>query len=188
MIFYDNYFNNYNPLEVNQYFNNKYLIKSPLKYTYIILSMNMHDYYISKAVSESYKSNCTHKHGALIVDRCTGKIVAKGYNRMCTDQKHLLSVHAEMDALRKIRSFHTKYDNLAMYIIRFDKNQLKYSKPCITCATNIKKFGIKKIYFSFQESYIDRITGYYDKDIKIHTDNDLCRYFKQTSTIDSNTY
>jgi deoxycytidylate deaminase len=160
----------------------------------------MEDYYISKAISVSYKSNCTHKHGAIIVDRCTGRIVAKGYNRICADQKHLLSVHAEMDALRKIRSFYTKYNNLAMYIIRFDNNQLKYSKPCITCATNIKRFGIKKIYFSFQDDYVDRIKGYhdknyidnitryYDKNIKINSDNDISKYFRETSTTFSNTY
>lgn len=146
------------------------------------------DYYINKAISESYKSNCTHRHGSIIVDENTGKIIAKGYNRMTNNQKHLLSVHAEMDALRKIKGFHNKYNNLSMYIIRFDSKELKYSKPCLNCACNIKRFGIRRIYFSFHEAYVDRVTGYNDKNIKISNVADLIKFFKKTPTVKDNTY
>ena len=146
------------------------------------------DYYVAKAVCESYKSNCTHRHGAIIVDESTGKIISKGYNRMTNNQKHLLSIHAEMDALRKIKTFRNRYNNLSMYIVRYDSKELKYSKPCLTCACNIKRFGIKRIYFSFHDAYNDRVTGYNDKNIKISCQADLEKYFKKTSTFKDTTY
>jgi len=147
-----------------------------------------HTSYIHKAINESFKSNCTHKHGAIIVDTHTGKIVSKGYNRLTNSQKHLLSVHAEMDALRKIKSFYNKYSNLVMYIIRFDKYGLKYSKPCLYCATNIKKFGIRKVFFSYNHEYVDKVIGSNDIHIKINNPTQLTKFFKKTPTINDCSY
>jgi tRNA(Arg) A34 adenosine deaminase TadA len=152
--------------------------------------MSIHEEYISKAIKESFKSNCTHKHGAIIVDGCTGKIITKGYNRLTDNQKHTLSIHAEIDALRKIRSCYTKYDNLVMYIIRFSSNkqELKYSKPCINCATNIIRFGIRRIYFSDQVDFTDKIIGYTKNNIKICSLNDVDKYFKKNPTFTDKIY
>jgi tRNA(Arg) A34 adenosine deaminase TadA len=143
--------------------------------------MSIHDDYITKAINESFKSNCTHKHGAIVVDSCSGKVISKGYNRLTNKQKHLLSIHAEIDALRKIKNCYTKYDNLIMYIIRFsgNKQELKYSKPCINCASTIIRFGIKRIYFSDQVEFTDKIIGYTNKDIKICGLHEVDKYFKK---------
>lgn len=146
--------------------------------------MSIHDDYIYKAINQSFKSNCTHKHGAIIVDSCSGKIIATGYNRLSNNQKDTLSIHAEIDALRKIKSCYNKYDNLIMYIIRFsgNKQELKYSKPCINCATNIISFGIRRIYFSDQVNFTDKITGYTNDNIKICGLNDVSKHFKKNPT------
>ncbi len=74
-------------------------------------------------------------------------ILSYGYNSMGTDDK--AGVHAEADALNKLKSNHNKKNPIPINIlvIRVTKmNVLQNSKPCALCIDKLKKIPVKKGY------------------------------------------
>jgi len=107
-----------------------------------------------KAINEAKKSVMNHRHGCVIVK--DGEIVATGYNRMMDFMSHtVLSIHAECDAIRKIKSKGKKYmEQCSLVVVRIghpDTNNrptLKNSKPCEACTKEINKCGIVRVFYS----------------------------------------
>ena len=107
-----------------------------------------HEYYIQKAAFLAIKSDLvSHKHGCVIVNN-RGKIIAEGYNYRFKS----MSIHAEVDALSKVKGSKKLLSTCSMYVVRIgtDKmgNPLKYSRPCEKCTEAILKSGIGKVYYS----------------------------------------
>jgi len=113
--------------------------------------------YIDLASKIAMKSVMTQKHGAIIVYK--KKIIATGFNY---NINNLYSIHAEMDALACIK----KQDKhllpeCELYVVRIGPsrldNPLKYSKPCYNCQNSIRKYNIKKTFYSTNYEYDDII-------------------------------
>ena len=90
-----------------------------------------------------------HRHGCVIV--YNGEVISEGYNQYTTYFEHQYTMHAEIDALRKIKK-NKKISECELYVVRIGTNlmgqPLKYSKPCPDCTRAILKSGIKRVYFS----------------------------------------
>lgn len=106
--------------------------------------------YLSKCARLASRSNLTHKHGCVIVDKKTGDIISKGYNHNLRNHVDVCSLHAEMAAIKNAKKQNiTKH--CEMYIVRLrnsSKPELKYSKPCPHCFKHILQSKINKIYYS----------------------------------------
>lgn len=130
-------------------------------------------HYLRIAAETALKSDMNHKHGAVIVHKKT--IIAYGYNYF--DFNNLISIHAEVDALSKIKG---KYKDILcqceLYVARIGpenlNSHLKYSKPCNNCQNYISKKCIKKTYYSTNYDYDETIANYlYLKQIGFDTDD-----------------
>ena len=127
--------------------------------------------FIDEAILTAEKSNLkVANHGAVVVYR--GKIVGRGYNKYCVENKNKVnrwSVHAEVDAinnaLRKIS--HDDLRKSSLIVVRKLKEGSKihnketltkssnlvceevgYSEPCKHCANFILKNRLKACYYS----------------------------------------
>lgn len=110
------------------------------------------------AVAQAHKSTMLQRHGAVIVGR-GGEIVSQGYNQMVDYMSHQFSLHAEVSAIQQLKkkkkgSWHP--DDLTMIVVRLggkDGNfYTKLSKPCCNCEKEIRKTGIKRVFFSVSEN------------------------------------
>lgn len=101
-------------------------------------------YFFEKASEYAKKSTVlTHKHGCVIVKN--GEIISYGYNKI-SKSTVAFTIHAELDALGKIKNKSDTYD---LYVVRINSNgDFMLSKPCDNCIKNILKTGIRYIYFS----------------------------------------
>lgn len=119
-------------------------------------SSERQDYFLKYAAKIAEKSIMEHKHGAIIVHENT--IIATGYNYVYEHMCHNNSIHAEVDALMKVKS---KGKNILgeteMYVVRIGSRRLqrplKYSKPCCDCQKAIRKYGIPRVYYSTNDEY-----------------------------------
>ena len=106
-----------------------------------------HIKFIEKARKEAFKSTMQHKHGCVVVSR--NKIISVAHN--IVQKGHTHSIHAEVNALKKIKNFN-KYNDYQLYVVRVGTeicdDRLKYSKPCENCTNTIISHGINKIYYS----------------------------------------
>jgi len=122
--------------------------------------------YLQKAAMAAANSNCyNHRHGTVIVNRRTEEIVAEGFNHYSEHMCHMFSCHSEVDALLKIRKYPKHLvPELDMYVVRIGTDHmgrpLKYSKPCAECAQAIQKFGIKKVYFSTDDNFSNKMKDF----------------------------
>jgi deoxycytidylate deaminase len=107
-----------------------------------------------KAINEAKKSVMNHRHGCVIVK--DGEIVASGYNHMMDFMSHtMLSIHAECDAIRKVKNRGRRYlEQCSLVVVRlgstdeFKRHTLKNSKPCEACTKEIHKCGINRVFYS----------------------------------------
>jgi deoxycytidylate deaminase len=98
------------------------------------------------------KSVLTHKHGAVIIDNHNA-IVSEGINHMSSSMLQDHSIHAEIDALCKLRSRHRRMmHECTMFVVRIGPPSkdfaFKMSKPCKNCSDAIIKSGIKRVFYS----------------------------------------
>lgn len=119
-------------------------------------SSDRQTYYLKCAAKVAEKSTMEHKHGAIIVH--DNEIIATGFNHVYEHMCHKNSMHAEVDALLKVRTRgkHVLNDS-EMYVVRLGsrtfKHLLKYSKPCCDCQKAIHKYGIRKVFYSTNNDY-----------------------------------
>jgi deoxycytidylate deaminase len=110
--------------------------------------------YIDIAMKLAQKSVMEHKHGAVIV--ISNEVIAMGFNHKQEFMCHQRSIHAEVDAILKVKGRNKCLLNDAeMYVVRIGTVRmnfpLKYSKPCCECQKVIMKYGIRKVYYSVND-------------------------------------
>lgn len=97
----------------------------------------------------------THRFGAVIVDK--NKIVSVGTNKIKTHPRsqhkwHML--HAELSAL-----FSVRFEDLRgcdIYVLRENLNGRKgNSKPCKVCEAALREAGIRKVYYTTEDGYVE---------------------------------
>jgi deoxycytidylate deaminase len=107
------------------------------------------------AVQQAQKSTMQHRHGAIIVNKC-GDILGQGYNNVHSFYSHQYSMHAEVAAIQNLRKKNRKLwvaEDLTMIVVRIGGRTgeccyTKLSKPCHDCQKEIKKMGIKRVFYS----------------------------------------
>lgn len=112
-----------------------------------------------KTVAE--KSNVNSRHScALVVDN---NIITLGFNRYCNNKKYSNTIHAEIDALFKLKTKIKTREKVDIIIIRlsnYNNEILKNSKPCNHCIIHLKKYHestkifINRIYYSNEHGEI----------------------------------
>lgn len=112
--------------------------------------------FLKRAAEFATKSNVkSHRHGCVIVK--DGEIIAEGFNHHISHFEHTFTIHAEVDALTKIKKLRHALSECELYVVRIGTdlmgNPLKYSRPCVNCTNAILKAGIKKVYFSTDEEF-----------------------------------
>lgn len=113
--------------------------------------------FIEIAKECAIKSDMVHKHGCVIVYK--NEVISCGYNYRI-DMNHY-SIHAELDAIHKVKNKNKILPKCVLYVVRIDNNHcnkidcsnniqstLKSSKPCKNCEDEIKKYNIKMVYYS----------------------------------------
>ena len=117
--------------------------------------MNKHDFYVQEAIAEAKKSLMIQKHGCVIVHRTN--IISRGHNSNDRHTYSKFSLHAEIAAINNMSKQGIFVDNIVMYVVRIDNNDLqkqndmiqtKNSKPCANCMNCITSHKVKKVYFS----------------------------------------
>lgn len=108
----------------------------------------------------NYRCDCSNYHHFCVLFRGK-KIIATGFNCFCRNLKHLgavFSVHAELNALQKVKDKRRSFD---MLVIRTNitKTSLLNSKPCLRCEMWIKNYPVNKIYFSNDQGGISFINS-----------------------------
>jgi deoxycytidylate deaminase len=88
-------------------------------------------------------SNIKHKLAAFIIKG--GTIRATGYNKRSFDG----SIHAEIDAIRKMRFQKGGSQGCDLYVYRFHADGgYALAKPCVPCMEKIIEVGIKRVFYS----------------------------------------
>lgn len=97
-----------------------------------------------------------HRHGCIIVK--DGEVLAEGFNYYTNHFEHKFSIHAEVDALMKLKKLKRVLPECELYVVRIGTdlmgNPLKYSRPCPDCTRAILNAGIKRVYFSTSEEFM----------------------------------
>lgn len=119
--------------------------------------------YLNKAAICATKSNVKNqRHGCVIVK--DGEIVSEGFNHHTDHFEHKFTIHAEVDALFKLKKSKYVASDCELYVVRIGtdsmKKPLKYSRPCCDCTKAILKAGIKKVYFSTDDEFDKMIKDY----------------------------
>lgn len=119
---------------------------------------NKHQIFLDKAAYYAKNSNLNHKHGCIIIyDK---EIISTGYNKKNNSFTNY-SIHAEVDAINNLnKKYKNKkiMNNSSLYVVRIRNGLndcLKMSKPCLNCAKKIMKLGIKNVYYSVDNNYIN---------------------------------
>jgi len=124
--------------------------------------------YFNVAKSVSQLSDFRRCHiGCVVVYR--KNIISTGFNstkthtlqyvynhlRFDVNEKAIHSVHAEIDALSKIRYLDIEWNKVNVYVYRGRKNDGSpmLAKPCVSCRAYMKKLGVRNIYYSDYDSY-----------------------------------
>ena len=99
--------------------------------------------FIDIAVKIASLSECYYKHGAVLIKN--GNIICTGYNDF--------RKHAEIKAINKIypnkvRRYFKKCDLIVV------RNTLSNSKPCKHCLKELKKYGIRRVYYSYNKNLL----------------------------------
>jgi len=127
--------------------------------------MKIREFELAKEMAR--KSNMSKRHGAVLMSG--GKICGTGYNHMWIDKVNLkcfktmriASIHAEIDCIQSCRSFYKEANRkkYTMIIVRMrrDDEKLMCSKPCSMCLDILKKFRVKKVYYTNDDGNIENI-------------------------------
>jgi deoxycytidylate deaminase len=103
---------------------------------------------LSLAKNLAKSSMCNQRHGAVIVKG--GSVISTGINKFRNHPENVqpefiktsCSVHAEVDAIRKVSNL----KGATIYVARVNKkNQDALSRPCDNCWAEIRKAGIRKV-------------------------------------------
>lgn len=109
------------------------------------------EFFLEKAAYIATHSNVKcQRHGCVIVK--DGEIVAEGFNQHTKHFEHKFTIHAEIDALLKLKKNKKILNECELYVVRIGTDSmgrpLKYSRPCEDCTKAILKSGIRRVYYS----------------------------------------
>jgi deoxycytidylate deaminase len=104
------------------------------------------EYYIKCATEEACKSTMEHRHGCVIINK--GKVIVRSYNYRIYFYSHGFSIHAEVNAIRKLKNMKISPKECSMVIVRLEKSGLRNSKPCSKCEPEIRNAGFNRVYYS----------------------------------------
>ena len=106
-------------------------------------NIKTYENYIDIAAKEALRSPMTYKLACIIINR--GRIVSLGHNKYSrrTQLSGKWSLHAEMDALNKVRNVRD-LNGSTMIIVRVDRtpgttNEFLNAKPCNNCRARLIK-------------------------------------------------
>lgn len=93
-----------------------------------------------------------YKLGAVLVKN--GNIISVGFNKIKFNSKYSFpmkeTIHAEMACLKTSGKDYLK--NAIVFVYREDsRGNPALAKPCYNCLSRLKKFGVKRIYYSTGE-------------------------------------
>lgn len=130
--------------------------------TFMKVAMN---HLCDRACQVAKKSGMNHRHGAVVIHN--GKIISEGYNRECQEFKEQFSVHAEVDALLKIRKLGRHVlSQCDLIVVRIApssmEHAMKLSMPCCKCRPFIERLGIRRVYYSTNDEF-DEVLRSHDK-------------------------
>jgi len=117
--------------------------------------------FVKIAIEESKKSTHQQRCAAVIFKR--NKIISKGFNTSQKSTKHLKkkfqkwpgTIHAEVDAIIKAK---TDLKRCSILVVRINKNeQLRLAKPCKYCQMYLEYIGIRKIFYTTNESVVKEL-------------------------------
>lgn len=130
-------------------------------------------YYFNKAKEVCELSDFNRVHiGCIAVYK--NIIIAKGFNTYKSNPlqkiynkyrtlyidgaEPLHTLHAEMMVISKIIHLDINFNKVKLYIYRKDlNNNLALCKPCEACIRAIKDLGIKEIYYTTNNGYINEV-------------------------------
>lgn len=122
-------------------------------------------------------------HGAILING--GKIYSRGYNianRTYVGGVVMPCVHAEMNCLYNSAKLNKKRKIFDLIVVRInDNDKLIESKPCEMCTNAMKKFGIRRIYYStdsgtiHKENLKDFFTEHLSRGMKNDIKNMSCK-------------
>ena len=116
---------------------------------------NRHYYYMEIAGDVAKNSTSHYLHGCVIVKG--GVIISTGYNNYSKGKyRSIHSMHAEMDAIRKLPPLYkSRMISIDLIIIRINKEGLlRNSAPCCKCLEHLSrmnsktKYRLRHIYYS----------------------------------------
>lgn len=119
---------------------------------------------ILKYVQEAREMNRTNKscHIAVLLQG-KRKICSYGFNQMdrqCYRGRHVSSLHAEVDCVRKIQHIQQKVQRYTLIVAKVSKNddsKMYSSMPCKECTKYLLGLGFKSIYCSTHHGTIVKV-------------------------------
>lgn len=119
--------------------------------------MGRHLRFLELAARNAALSNCSFKHGSLLVRG--GAVIAGAPNKHRNPPaiNYLgSSVHAERAVLRR-----THAAGATLYVVRLSPTGLALSRPCARCWTAIEQAGVKTVVYSTATGYeVERTASY----------------------------
>lgn len=121
--------------------------------------MSRHLRFLELAVRNAALSDCSYKHGALVVR--SGSILSSSPNKHRNPPVISYtgsSVHAEVAALRR-----THAAGATLYVARLAPSGIALSRPCRRCWTAIQQSGIKSVVYTTAAGgyQVERVNSYY---------------------------
>lgn len=118
------------------------------------------EFYMRLAAKLAFKSDMVERHGCVIVGG-DGSIWATGFNHTSVHIRHCHSVHAEIDALCKLKK--VDLATADMYVVRLGpaslEHRLKLSKPCDSCRTQINRSAVRRVFYSWSHVDSDNVVA-----------------------------
>lgn len=138
---------------------------------------------LSAAIEEALNSDyCEARYRISCIAVKDGCIVSKGKNHLRTKlgKSIMPSFHAEVDTINRVRKT-TNKKKIDLYVTRVDWNgNYANARPCMFCTSFIKYHGIRKVYYTLNDSEVvvikakDMDTSYLTYSQKNHIDNGRC--------------
>jgi deoxycytidylate deaminase len=141
--------------------NNSFIATGKIKKYFLYLR----DYALSNIENDKILKVNSFYHACCLID--SHRILSSGFNTLgCRINKlNVSSIHAEHSALSKCKKIvffnKNKRNKLDVFIIRVINNngnyKLTYSKPCKNCLSLMKKYYVKRIFYTITENNNDII-------------------------------
>lgn len=122
--------------------------------------------FLRRAAQCAFRSNLGQRHGCVIVNAATGAVVSTGYNHKAEYLYHQFSIHAEVDALSKMKKAKLVDPGASfdMYVVRIGPESkgapLRFSRPCRSCAEAIRRApSVRRVFFSLDDETMSHGDG-----------------------------